>query len=59
VAKWIAFQDAIKEEDRRVVVEQRPRAIALGRAAEGHLVADARSLAFRRRRASFGVSGPL
>jgi len=59
LAEWIAFQDAIDEEDRRVVEQQRPRAIPLDPAAEGHIVADAWSLAFRRRWASFGVNGPI
>lgn len=56
LADWVAFQDAVNEEDRRVVEAQIPPAVPLDPQAEAHVAADAWSLAFRRRWRSYGLT---
>lgn len=56
LADWVAFQDAVNEEDRLVVEGQRPRAVPMEAQAEAHIAADAWSLAFRRRWRRYGLT---
>ncbi|MFO1057477.1 MAG: aromatic ring-hydroxylating dioxygenase subunit alpha [Dongiaceae bacterium] len=55
--EWIRFQEAVNEEDRMIVESQEPALPPLDPAAEGHIAADAWSLAFRRRWRALGLGG--
>ena len=56
VDEWITFQHAVNEEDRWVVEAQHPEEIPMDLRAEAHILADAWSIAFRRRWAELGYT---
>ena len=56
VDEWIKFQMAVNEEDRWVVESQHPEEIPMDLRAEAHILADAWSVAFRRRWAKLGYT---
>lgn len=56
VDDWIKFQLAVNEEDRWIVESQHPEEIPMDLRAEAHILADAWSIAFRRRWAALGYT---
>lgn len=56
VDDWIRFQQAVNEEDRWIVEAQHPEEIPMDLRAEAHILADAWSIAFRRRWAALGYT---
>ena len=56
IADWIAFQQAVNEEDRWFVESQQPEEIPMDLRAEAHILADAWSIAFRRLWAKLGYT---
>lgn len=58
VEEWIRFQEAVNEEDRWIVEAQHPEDIPMDLRVEVHILADAWSIAFRRRWANLGYTDP-
>lgn len=56
VDEWIEFQQAVNEEDRWIVEAQHPEEIPMDLRVEAHILADAWSIAFRRRWAELGYT---
>ncbi|MFU0504409.1 aromatic ring-hydroxylating dioxygenase subunit alpha [Pseudaminobacter sp. NGMCC 1.201702] len=56
VDEWIEFQHAVNEEDRWIVEAQHPEEIPMDLRVEAHILADAWSIAFRRRWAGLGYT---
>lgn len=56
VDEWIEFQMAVNEEDRWIVESQHPEDIPMDLRIEVHILADAWSIAFRRRWAEYGYT---
>lgn len=56
VDEWIKFQHAVNEEDRWIVEAQHPEEIPMDLRAEAHILADAWSIAFRRRWTELGYT---
>ncbi|MFA5122543.1 Rieske 2Fe-2S domain-containing protein [Zavarzinia sp.] len=57
VDEWIAFQEAVNEEDREMVESQVPFDLPLDPTAEGHLPADRFSIAYRKALRALGLKG--
>lgn len=56
IEEWVRFQEAVNEEDRWVVEEQRPEEIPLDLRVEQHIAADAWSVRFRKLWSELGYS---
>ncbi|MBA3518370.1 MAG: hypothetical protein H0T75_12175 [Rhizobiales bacterium] len=54
--EWITFQQAVNEEDRWIVEAQHREEIPMDLKTEAHILADAWSIAFRRRWAQLGYT---
>jgi len=57
IDEWIAFQEAVNEEDRGTVEDQFPHDLPLDLTAEFHMTADAFSIAYRRKLKALGLEG--
>lgn len=55
VDDWIRFQEAVNAEDQAMVESQEPQDLPMDLLAEGHIAADAWSIAYRRRWKSLGL----